>query len=212
MKKNTMIVLGSILAMVLIFGGGFIASFNSIATSKEATAAAFANVESQYQRRADLIPNLVKIVEQAVTSEKDLLKSVVDARAKATSISIDPSNATQEQLNQYQNAQGELGASLGKLLAISESYPELKSIQGFTDLQVQVEGTENRITVARNDFNTAVKSYNSKIVTFPRNIVASMGGYQKLAYFEAKAGSSDAPDIEFGAPNKIPVPDNVPAK
>jgi LemA protein len=199
-NKTTLIVIGAIVALVVICGIAFTSTANSLAVSREAVAADFSKVESQYQRRADLVPNLVKVVQQAVSSEKDILQSVTEARAKATSITIDPTNATQEQLDSYQNAQGQLGSSLGKLLAISEKYPELKSIQGFTDLQTQIEGTENRIAVARNDYGKTAQSYNSKLVVFPASIVASMGGYQKATYFKAEAGSEKAPEIDFNQP------------
>lgn len=199
-NKTTLIVIGAIVALVVICGIAFTSTANSLATARESTTASFAKVQSQYQRRADLVPNLVKVVQQAASSEKDILKSVTEARAKATSITIDPTNATPDQLAAYQNAQGQLGASLGKLLSVSEKYPELKSQQGFTDLQTQLEGTENRITTARNDYNAEVKTYNSKLVTFPASLVAGMGGYQKVSYFQADAGSDKAPDINFDQP------------
>ena len=199
-NKTTLIVIGAIVALIVIIGIAFTSTSNSLATSREATVAAFAKVQSQYQRRADLVPNLVKVVQQSVTSEKDILQSVTEARAKATSITIDPTKATPDQLAAYQNAQGQLGSSLGKLLAVSEQYPQLKSIQGFTDLQTQIEGTENRITTARNDFNTSVQSYNSKLVTFPASVVAGMGGFQKAVYFQSDPGAEKAPDVNFAQP------------
>lgn len=199
-NKTTLIVIGAIVALIVIIGIAFTSTSNSLATSREATVASFAKVQSQYQRRADLVPNLVKVVQQAVTSEKDILQSVTEARAKATSITIDPTKATPEQLAAYQNAQGQLGSSLGKLLAVSEQYPQLQSIQGFKDLQTQIEGTENRITTARNDFNASVQSYNNKLVTFPASMVAGMGGFQKAVYFQSDPGSEKAPDVNFTQP------------
>lgn len=201
-NKSVLIATGVIVAIVVIFGTIFVSSTNTLAVSRETTVSSFANVESQYQRRADLVPNLVKVVQQAAGSEKEILQSVTEARAKATSITIDPSKSSPEQIAEYNNAQGQLGSSLGKLLAVTEKYPELKSQQGFTDLQTQLEGTENRITVARNDYNKDVEAYNAKLVVFPTSIFASMGGYEKAQYFKAETGSDKAPEVDFSQPTK----------
>jgi len=187
------IIIGVIVLLVAIVVGGY----NGLVGQRESVNATFANLQSQYQRRADLVPNLVNTVKGAANFEQDTLTEVTEARAKATSISIDPSTATPEQLAQYQSSQGELSQALGRLLAVTENYPELKAVQGFQDLQVQLEGTENRIAVARNDFNEAASGYNARIQTFPTNITAGIFGFEKFTYFEAEDGAENAPDVNF---------------
>ena len=155
------------------------------------------NVENVYQRRADLIPNLVNTVKGAAEFEKSTLESVINARAAATQTKIDASSLTEENLAAFQAAQGELGAALGRLIAVTENYPELKANENFQELQAQLEGTENRITVARRDFNEAVRPYNSKIRRSPTNLIANIFGFDKKAYFEAEEGAEQAPDVEF---------------
>jgi LemA protein len=172
-------------------------SYNSIVKKDENVKAAWGAVQSQYQRRSDLIPNLVSTVKGAANFEKSTLTAVIEARAKATSIQVDPSKLTPESIQQFQAAQGQLGSALGKLLAVSEAYPDLKSNANFQGLQTQLEGTENRINVSRLDFNTAVQDYNSSIRTFPANISAKMFGFTEKGYFAAEAGADKAPKVQF---------------
>ena len=157
----------------------------------------WAQVENQYQRRADLVPNLVATVKGYAAHEQQTLEGVVEARAKATQITIDPATATPEQLAAYQAAQGELSQALGRLLAVAENYPDLKANQNFRDLQAQLEGTENRITIARQMFNETAKAYHKTIRRFPNNILAGIFGFEKKPYFEAEEGASKAPKVEF---------------
>lgn len=186
-------IIGGILLLALIFGG----VYNNLVSARESVNTAFGNLESQYQRRADLVPNLVSTVKGAANFEQETLTQVTEARARATSIQIDPSNATPEQLAQYQEAQGELSQALGRLLMVTENYPELRATEAFRDLQVQLEGTENRIAVARGDYNEVARGYNTQVQTFPTNIVAGLFGFDKQAYFEAEAGAERAPEVNF---------------
>lgn len=194
MKNNSAII---ILLAIAIIGFWGVGKYNSMATSQENVEKTWGDVESQYQRRADLIPNLVSTVKGYAKHESETLEAVVAARAKATQITIDPTNATPEQIAAYQKAQGELGQALGKLLAVTENYPELKANENFLQLQSQLEGTENRITVARNKFNEEAKKFNQLIVTFPNNLIANFGGFQKKAYFEADPDAKNAPKVSF---------------
>ena len=194
--KKTIIIL-TIVAVIAAIVFWFIGSYNSMVTAEENVETSWAQVENQYQRRADLIPNLVNTVKGYAAHESSTLEAVIDARSRATQITIDPSKATPEQLLAFQNAQGELTQALGRLLALSESYPDLKANQNFLELQSQLEGTENRITVARNAFNEAARQFNSMIRRFPGNIVASMFGFEKKPYFEAEQGAEKAPKVEF---------------
>jgi LemA protein len=155
-------------------------------------------LQSQYQRRADLVPNLVNTVKGAANFEQETLTQVVEARANATKITIDPSKATPEQLQQYQAAQGELSQALSRLLAVTENYPELKATEAFRDLSAQLEGTENRIQVARTDYGTAVQAYNAKIQRFPSNITAGLFGFDAFPYFTAENGAQNSPTVDFG--------------
>ncbi|HFA49616.1 MAG TPA: LemA family protein [Bacteroidetes bacterium] len=157
----------------------------------------WADVQSEYQRRADLIPNLVNTVKGAADFEQSTIAAVTEARAKATSIQIDPSNITPEQLQQFQAAQGELSSALGRLLMVTENYPELKATEAFRDLQAQLEGTENRIKVARNKFNAEVSEYNKAVRRFPAKFWATIFGFSDKAMFEAQEGSQNAPKVEF---------------
>jgi LemA protein len=166
-------------------------------TKDETVSAAWSQVENVYQRRADLIPNLVNTVKGYAAHEQGTLTAVIEARAKATSTTIDPSNITPEQLRQFNEAQGGLGAALSKLMVVVERYPDLKANQGFLDLQTQLEGTENRITVERKRFNEAAQAYNTYIRRFPSNIFAGIFGFEKKAYFEAEAGANKAPEVQF---------------
>ena len=195
MKKTTlvMVIVGVLLAFV-VWG---IAIYNSLVTLDESVQTSWANVETQYQRRADLIPNLVSTVKGYANHEKETLESVISARSKATQITVDPTNLTPEKLAAFQQAQGEISAALGKLLAISENYPDLKANTQFQELQAQLEGTENRISVARKNFNDTARGYNTSIRKFPKNIIAGIAGLEKRNYFEAEAGSEQAPKVEF---------------
>jgi len=159
--------------------------------------AKWSQVENNYQRRADLIPNLVASVKGAANFEKSTLTDVINARAKATQVTVDPTKLTPESIQKFQAAQGELSGALGRLMVVTENYPDLKSNQNFLGLQAQLEGTENRITVARQDFNTAVQEYNSKIRAFPANITAKMFGFAEKGYFQADPGSEKVPTVNF---------------
>lgn len=196
MKTSNVVLI--IIAVLFLMGGCSIGtSYNSMVNSQEATNSSWADVESNYQRRADLIPNLVSVVQGYAKHESGTLTAVIEARAKATAISIDPSKATPAQLKAFASAQGEISSALGKLMMIKEAYPELKANQNFKDLQSQLEGTENRINVARNRFNDTTKEYNQLIRSFPKNIIANMFGFEKRAYFEADANAKEAPKVKF---------------
>lgn len=171
--------------------------YNSMVKLDEQVTSQWAQVENVYQRRADLIPNLVASVKGAANFEKETLTQVIEARAKATSINVDPAKLTPESIAQFQAAQGQLSQSLGRLLATVEAYPELKANQNFLELQAQLEGTENRITVERQKFNTVTQEYNSTIRTFPNNLVAGMFGFKAKGYFQAEAGANKAPKVAF---------------
>lgn len=195
MKKNKgMIITIVVIALVAIWG---ISSYNGLVSMDENVSNQWANVETQYQRRSDLIPNLVNTVKGYAKHESQTLEAVMAARSQATQVKIDPSNCTPQQLAAYQKAQGDVTTALGKLLAITENYPDLKANQNFLELQSQLEGTENRINVARKDFNDTAKKYNTSLRRFPRNIIASMFGFEKRNYFEAEAGAEKAPKVEF---------------
>lgn len=195
MKKNKgLIITIVVIALVALWG---ISSYNGLVSMDENVSNSWANVETQYQRRSDLIPNLVNTVKGYAKHESQTLESVMQARSQATQVKIDPSNCTPQQLAAYQKAQGDVTTALGKLLAITENYPDLKANQNFLELQSQLEGTENRINVARKDFNDTAKKYNTSLRRFPRNIIASMFGFEKRNYFEAEAGAEKVPKVEF---------------
>ena len=198
MTKNPLR-LGCIAAIVvvLLLAVGCIGSYNGLVDMDEDVNNKWANVETNYQRRADLIPNLVSTVKGYAKHEQQTLEAVMKARSEATQVKIDPSNCTPQQFAKYQRAQGDVTTALGKLLAISESYPDLKANQNFLELQSQLEGTENRISVSRKDFNDAAKEYNTAIRRFPRSIIAGVCGFQKRDYFEAEAGADKAPKVKF---------------
>jgi len=187
----------AIIAAVVIIGAWAASAYNSMVQVQEKATTSLANVQSAYQRRADLIPNLVETVKGYAAHEKQTLEDVVSARSKATSISLDPENMTPEKLKQFQQAQGELGSALGRLIAIQENYPDLKANENFRDLQVQLEGTENRINEARNSYNNAVQHYNVVVRSFPKNLLAGMFGFDKMTKFEAEAGAEKAPQVKF---------------
>ena len=195
MKKNKGLII-TIVVIVLVALWGIL-SYNGLVEMDEKVSNQWANVETQYQRRSDLILNLVNTVKGYAKHESQTLEAVMAARSQATQVKIDPSNCTPQQLAAYQKAQGDVTTALGKLLAITENYPDLKANQNFLELQSQLEGTENRINVARKDFNDSAKEYNTSLRRFPRNIIASMFGFEKRNYFEAEAGAEKAPKVEF---------------
>jgi len=193
MKKSVIITIAVVVLLILLGAG----SYNSMVDKQEGVTKAWSNVENQYQRRMDLIPNLVNTVKGYAKHEESTLEGVVAARSKATQITVDPDKLTPEKLQAYQKAQGEISSALGKLLAITENYPNLKANENFLELQAQLEGTENRISVERGRFNELAKEYNAYIRKFPRNIFAGMFGFEKKPYFEAEAGAEKAPKVQF---------------
>lgn len=184
-------------AVVALLAMTSCSTYNGMVTKEEAVKTAWSNVETQYQRRADLIPNLVATVKGYASHEESTLTAVVDARAKATSVTVSPDNLSDESLAAYQKAQSAVTSALGRLIAVSESYPELKANQNFLELQAQLEGTENRITVARREFNEATQAYNIAIRRFPANIIAMMFSFAQKPYFAADEGAAQAPKVEF---------------
>src|SRR5271163_2288454 len=188
-----------IVLLVVIAGAMWADNYNKLVSLKQAVDSQWAEVENQYERRADLIPNLVNTVSGAANFEKSTLTEIVEARASVGQVKIDPSQAPTDpaQLQKYEQAQGALGNALSRLLVVSENYPDLKSNQNFIDLQAQLEGTENRITTARNYFNQAAQSYNTAVQSFPSNFVAGMSGFTTRPYFQAKAGSDVPPTVHF---------------
>ncbi|MCD7936888.1 MAG: LemA family protein [Tannerellaceae bacterium] len=196
-NKGLLIVLG-IVIVLLVVGYSFIKGrYNTIVTQDEAVKTAWSEVENQYQRRLDLIPNLVNTVKGYASHERETLEGVIEARSRASSVNINPDNLTEESLREFQNAQSQVSSALSRLLVTVERYPELKANQNFLELQAQLEGTENRITVARQRFNEAAQQYNTYIRTFPTNIMASLFGFRPKAYFTAESGAERAPTVEF---------------
>ena len=189
--KNLLIVLGVIVFICLIGG----CNYNSMVAKEENVKTKWGNVQGQYQRRSDLIPNLVATVKGAANFEKSTLVEVTEARAKATSIQVDPNKLDPAAIQKFQAAQGQLSTALGRLLVASERYPDLKTNQNFTDLQASLEGTENRIAVARSDFGAAVQDYNTTIRSFPTNITAKLFGFTEKGNFSADAESQKAPKV-----------------
>lgn len=196
MKSSTKWIIGIVAVIAVIALWGF-KTYNRLVVQDEKVQAAWAQVENVYQRRADLIPNLVATVKGYAAHESATLEAVIEARAKATQITVDASKLSEEQIAAFQASQGEISNALGRLMAISESYPELKANQNFLELQAQLEGTENRITVERKAFNEAAQSYNTQIRRFPTNIIASICGFEKKGYFKAAEGADQAPKVEF---------------
>ena len=188
-----LVVLGAVL-LVFLWAKN---SYNSMVTKEEGVTSAWAQVENVYQRRADLIPNLVATVKGYAAHEQETLEGVVNARAKATQTTIDPTNLTEESMKQFQAAQGELGSALQRLMVVVERYPDLKANQSFLELQAQLEGSENRITVERQKFNETARAYNTYIRQFPKNILSGIFGFERKAYFEAAEGAETAPKVEF---------------
>lgn len=194
-KKHLGWIIAGAVVLILLFWS--VSGYNGLVSMDEQVAGKWANVETQYQRRADLIPNLVNTVKGYATHEKTTLENVVKARSEATQVKVNPEDLTPERLAEFQKAQGNVSAALGRLLMVAENYPQLKANQNFLELQSQLEGTENRITVARKDFNDAAKAYNVAIRRFPKNILAAIFGFDKKSYFEAESGAEKAPEVQF---------------
>jgi Uncharacterized conserved protein len=194
MKKKSIWIIIAAVAVIIIWA---IKVNNRMITMEEGVNKAWSNVENVYQRRADLIPNLVNTVKGYAAHETSTFEAVVSARAKATSITVNPENMTADQLKEFQKAQNEVGGALGRLIAVSEAYPELKANENFKELQAQLEGTENRISVERRNFNEAANQYNTYIRKFPQSIIAGMRDFEKKPYFEAEEGANQAPKVEF---------------
>ena len=193
MKKSTIIII-AVAVLAVVWG---ITGYNGLVSMDEGVQTKWADVETQYQRRADLIPNLVNTVKGYAAHESETLQAVVEARAKATSMNIDPTNMSAEQIANFQKAQDGVSSALGRLLVTVEKYPDLKANENFRELQAQLEGTENRISVARRDYNEAARKYNTTLRSFPKNILAGMFGFEKKSYFEAQEGSEQAPTVQF---------------
>ncbi|MBQ8805643.1 MAG: LemA family protein [Bacteroidaceae bacterium] len=193
MKKSNIIII-AVIAIVAIWA---ISGYNGMVNKEETVSNAWANVEAAYQRRADLIPQLVNTVKGYANHEKSTLDAVVSARTKATQMTVDVGELTEENIQKYQEAQGEVGAAISRLLAITESYPELKANENFSELQAQLEGTENRINEVRKNYNASVKEYNVSVRKFPNNILAGMFGFERKAEFKAEEGASKAPEVNF---------------
>ena len=192
MKKWIILIIIAVAA-----GFGLMSSYNGLVKAETEIDSVWANVESSYQRRADLIPNLVNTVKGQANFEKETLTGVVEARAKATQTKIDPSNLTEEQLNEFQQNQNQVGSALSRLLVTVEQYPQLKANEGFMNLQAQLEGTENRINVARNKFNEAARIYNEKVRQFPTKLAAMIFGFKAKPYFKSATGAENAPTVNF---------------
>ena len=193
-KLAKILIIVGILAVIVFWAVGI---YNNMVKLDEETQQAWAQVENAYQRRADLIPNLVKTVQGAAEYEKGTLEGVIEARSKATSVQVDPSKLTEENIAAFQQVQDQLSSALSRLMVVVERYPELKANQNFLELQAQLEGTENRIAVERKKFNEVVQQYNTTIRRFPNNIFAGMFNFDKKGYFKAKEGADEAPDVEF---------------
>ena len=192
MKKWIILIIIAVAA-----GFGLMSSYNGLVTAETEIDSVWANVESSYQRRADLIPNLVNTVKGQANFEQQTLTNVIEARAKATQTKIDPSNLTEEQLNEFQQNQNQVGSALSRLLVTVEQYPQLKANEGFMNLQAQLEGTENRINVARNKFNEAARIYNEKVRQFPTKLAAMIFGFKAKPYFKSATGAENAPTVNF---------------
>ncbi|MFT3945427.1 MAG: LemA family protein [Agriterribacter sp.] len=195
--KSKSLILIVVLGAILLLGGCGCSGYNKMVGLDQDVKGKWGNVQSEYQRRADLIPNLVNTVKGAANFEQETLTRVIEARAKATSVNIDAGDLTPEKLAQFQQAQGELSGALSRLLVTVEQYPDLKANQNFLNLQSQLEGTENRIKVSRNDFNTSVQQYNTVVKSFPNALFAGMFGFKEKGYFAAEPGSDKAPEVKF---------------
>ena len=194
MKSSTLIII-VIIGVILLLGGCGCSSYNNLVTADQAVKRSWSNVETNYQRRTDLYNSVIKTIQGSANFEKSTLKDVIDARSRATSINVDLNDP--KSLQAYQQAQGALQSSFGRLLAVAEAYPDLKTTKAFQDFQAQIEGTENRINVSRRDFNAEAERYNLLVKTFPRNLFAGVFGFSEKPYYKADEGSSKAPDINF---------------
>ncbi|MDR1758542.1 MAG: LemA family protein [Bacteroidales bacterium] len=192
-NRNTLIIVGIIVILIV----WAVSAYNGLVKKEVSVSDAWANVESVYQRRADLIPNLVKTVQGAADFEKGTLESVIEARSAATSVQIDAKDLTPENMAKFQQAQDNLSGALSRLMVVVERYPELKATENFRDLQAQLEGTENRINVERQKFNQTVKEYNTSVRKFPANLIAGMFSFEQKAFFKAEEGADKAPDVDF---------------
>lgn len=200
MKKGCLLWI-IIIAVVAIVAFGFISwgikVYNRIVELEQGVVSQWGNVETQYQRRADLIPNFVNTVKGAAAFEQETLTQVIEARAKATQVTLDPANMTAENMQEFQAAQGEVSSALSRLMVVVERYPELKATQNFRDLQVELEGTENRISVERRNFNEKAREFNTYIKQFPQSIIAGIKGFSERPYFESMEGAETAPQVQF---------------
>ena len=197
MKKGCLIAIVAVVVIGIALYGWVKNTYNGFVQQEENVKTAWSQVENDYQRRADLIPNLVETVKGYAKHEQQTLEGVIEARANATSVKIDASNMDEQALKKFQDAQGELSSALSRLIAVSEAYPDLKANQNFLELQSQLESTENRITVSRRDFNKAAQDYNTAVRTFPGNLLAGLFGFNQKPYFEAQAGADKAPKVNF---------------
>jgi LemA protein len=195
--KKSWIVIGIVVVVLFILYRMFAGSYNNMVNKDEQVSSQWAQVENVYQRRADLIPNLVRTVQGVANFEKSTLTAVIEARASATQIKVDPKNLTEESLQKFQASQGQLSQALGRLMVVSEQYPQLKANQNFSELQAQLEGTENRIAVERGRFNEMAQEFNTYIRQFPQSMLAGMYGFSKKAYFQADQGANKAPEVKF---------------
>jgi len=198
MKKSTLLVIGIVVVLALILYNVFSGSYNKMVTMKESVESSWSTVETQYQRRTDLYSSVVSTIKGSADFEQETLNSVIEARSKATSMNVNTDNLTPENIQQFQQAQEQLSGAFSRLLVTVERYPELKTTQAFQDFQTQIEGTENRINKARNDFNQEVQTFNTYIKQFPTNLMAGLFGFDEKGYFKAQAGSENAPEIDFG--------------
>jgi LemA protein len=194
MSRNTIIFI--VVAALLVFWG--IGRYNGMTTENQNVKEAWAKIQTQYQRRADLLPNLIKTVQGVANFEKGTLEGVISARASATQIKLSADDLTPENMAKFQAAQSQLQGALSRLMAVSENYPQLKATQNFSELQAQLEGTENRIAVERNNFNEVVKGFNNKVVTFPGSLLAGIFGFKEKGFFEADASAQKVPVVDFG--------------
>ncbi len=197
MKKGILIPIIAIAFVVIVIGLWASKGYNGMVTMQESVTSQWGNVETAYQRRSDLIPNFVNTVKGAANFEQTTLTQVIEARSKATSVTIDPTKMTAENMQQFQAAQGQVSSALSRLMVVVEQYPELKATQNFRDLQVELEGTENRISVERKKFNDVALTYNTFIRRFPQNFLAGMFSFQAKPYFEAEKGAEKAPSVQF---------------
>ncbi|MBP3737902.1 MAG: LemA family protein [Muribaculaceae bacterium] len=197
MKKGCLAILAIVVVVGISLFGWVKGTYNGLVEKQEGVKSAWSQVENVYQRRADLIPNLVNTVKGYAAHEKETLEAVINARANATAVKLDASNMTEADLQRFQQAQGELSSALSRLIAVSESYPELKANENFLQLQNQLEGTENRITVERQKFNQVAQDYNTSVRKFPANIIAGIFNFDQRPYFEAQAGADKAPTVDF---------------